>query len=80
MRTKVVKWGNSLGLRIPRSFAEEVQVQEGTTVELSLDEGRLVIQRVALPEYSLDQLLAGVTRENRPEEIDTGLPQGKEEW
>ena len=35
MKTKVINWGNSLLLRIPRSFAEEVQVAVGETVWLT---------------------------------------------
>jgi antitoxin MazE len=47
MQTRIQKWGNSLGLRIPRSIAAEAQVQEGATVDLSVDSGRLVV-RLAL--------------------------------
>ena len=42
MRARVQKWGNSLALRIPKAFAEESAVKEGTTVDLSISEGRLV--------------------------------------
>jgi antitoxin MazE len=41
MQTKIQKWGNSLGLRIPRSFAAEAQVKEGAAVDLSVEDGRL---------------------------------------
>ena len=37
MHTKVQKWGNSLALRIPRSFAAEAQVEEGSTVDVSVE-------------------------------------------
>jgi antitoxin MazE len=47
---------------------------------MSLEEGRLVIQRVMLPEYKLEELLSGVTEENGPQEEKFGTPQGKEEW
>ena len=43
MRTRVQKWGNSLALRIPKSFADEVGLEKETTVEVSLSEGTLVI-------------------------------------
>ena len=80
MRTKVVKWGNSLGLRIPKSFAEEVQVGEGTTVDLSMEDGRLVIRVAPQPEFSLDNLLAGVTDSNLHSEVETGDGVGGEHW
>ena len=80
MRTKVVKWGNSLGLRIPKSFAEEVQVGEGSTVDLSMEDGRLVIRLVSQPEYSLEDLLSGITTANLHSEVDSGGPVGGEAW
>jgi len=80
MRTKIVKWGNSLGLRIPKSFAEEVRVAEGSTVDLSMEDGQLVIRLVAQPEYSLEDLLSKVTESNLHHEIDSGDSVGGEEW
>jgi antitoxin MazE len=80
MKTKVVKWGNSLGLRIPKSFAEEVQVTEGSTVDLSMEDGRLVIRVEIQPEYSLEELLGGITETNLHSEVDSGEPVGGEEW
>jgi antitoxin MazE len=80
MKTKVVKWGNSLGLRIPKSFAEEVQVSEGSIVDLSMDDGQLVIRVATQPAYSLEDLLREITEENLHSEIDMGEPLGSEEW
>ena len=80
MKTKVVKWGNSLGLRIPKSFAEEVKVTEGSTVDLSMEDGRLVIRLATQPEYSLEDLLGGVTETNLHSEVDSGNAVGGEEW
>jgi len=80
MRTKIVKWGNSLGLRIPKSFAAEVHVQEGSTVDLALEDGKLVIRPAGPVEYTLDELLSGVADENLHGEIDHGGPVGGEAW
>ncbi len=80
IRKKIVKWGNSLGLRIPKSFAKEVGISEGSIVDLSLDEGRLVICVASQPEYSLEDLLDGVIAENLHTEIDSGGPVGAEQW
>lgn len=80
MRTKTVKWFNSLGLRIPKSFTEEVHVAEGTTVELLLEHGRLVNQPVPTSERILDDLLAGVTEVNTHGEVDLGGSVGGEHW
>jgi len=44
MQTKILRWGNSLGLRIPRSFAAEAGVEAGSQVDLSVREGDLVVR------------------------------------
>jgi antitoxin MazE len=80
MRTKIVKWGNSLGLRIPKSFAEEVRVSEGSVVDLSMEDGNLVVKPTDVPELDLDDLLAGITDNNIHGEIDTGDAVDGEIW
>lgn len=79
MKTRVQKWGNSLALRIPKSFADEAGLHENAAIELSLVEGTLVIQPITRP-LSLEQLLSGITDENRPGEWNTGSAVGKEVW
>ena len=80
MRTRVQKWGNSLALRIPKSFAAEVGLQKETSVEVSLADGKLVITPVAKPNLTLKELLAKVTKDNLHHEIDTGPAIGNETW
>jgi antitoxin MazE len=80
MRTRVQKWGNSLALRIPKSFANEVGLQKETSVEVSLAEGKLIITPITRPELNLNQLLAKVTKENLHHEVDTGPAVGNEVW
>ncbi|MBM3148640.1 MAG: AbrB/MazE/SpoVT family DNA-binding domain-containing protein [Chloroflexi bacterium] len=80
MKARVQKWGNSLALRIPKSFADEVGLQKETPVEVSLADGKLVITPVAKPKPTLRQLLAKVTKENLHHEIDTGSATGNETW
>jgi antitoxin MazE len=80
MKTRVQKWGNSLALRIPKSFAAEVQLNENTPVELSLVDGKLVIQPLVPRTPTLNELLKKVTDENLHGEWDTGPAVGKEVW
>jgi len=80
MKTRVQKWGNSLALRIPKSFAEEVGLRRETPVEVALADGKLVITPVTAPELTLKQLLAGITKENLHHEVDTGSAVGNEAW
>jgi antitoxin MazE len=80
MRTRVQKWGNSLAVRIPKSFAEEAGLRADAAVELSLVEGALVVQPIAHQPVTLEQLLRGVTDDNLPGGWDTGPAVGKEVW
>ncbi len=80
MKTRVQKWGNSLALRIPKSFATEAGLRANAAVELSLVDGTLVVQPVRPQPLTLDELLRGITDDNIPDEWDTGKPVGKELW
>ncbi len=80
MRTRVKKWGNSLALRIPKSFATEVGLDFDTPVDLSLVDGKLVVTPAIEPALTLEYLLAQVTDDNLHREVDTGPPMGNEAW
>jgi antitoxin MazE len=78
MKTHVRKWGNSLALRIPKSFAAEAGLADETPVELSVVKGKLVVQSLAPECPPLDELLRGVTDDNLHGEWDTGPAVGRE--
>lgn len=80
MRIHVQKWGNSLALRIPQPFARQIHVRKNSMVDLSLEEGKLVLTPISARKYTLKELLAKVTPENIHKEIDTGSPRGREIW
>ena len=78
--TQIARWGNSLGLRLPKSVALEAQVDAGDKVDVSVKDGAIVV-RPARPTYSLDALVAKMTKRNRHEEADWGTaPAGREVW
>lgn len=80
MSTQIAKWGNSLGLRLPKSVAREAQLDEGDMVSVSVKDGAIVV-RPAKPAYSIDDLVARITRRNRHAEADWGpAPVGRELW
>lgn len=80
MKTKVSKWGDSLALRIPKSFASEANVAEGATVNLTLRHGKIVIAPMRAARFTLSLLLEEVRPENLHGEISTGTPCGREAW
>ena len=80
MQTKIKKWGNSLALRIPKSFALNANLRQDELVDLSIDKERIIITPIGKKEYSLDELLERVSENNLHGEFDTGAPAGKEIW
>ena len=80
MQTKIQKWGNSLAVRIPKPFALNVNIKQNELVDLSIDKGKIIITPIAQKEYSLEELLEGVSENNLHSEFDTGAPAGKEIW
>lgn len=80
MKTRVQKWGNSLALRIPKAFATEACLREDSLIEMSLVEGKLVIQALPQEPLTLEELLRGVTDQNLHGEWDSGAAVGKEVW
>lgn len=80
MKAKVQKWGNSLGIRIPRTVAQETSVESDSVVDISIQDGKIIISPEKQKSLSLRQLLSRVTETNLHEEIATGDPVGKEIW
>ena len=80
MKTRIQKWGNSLALRIPKSFATEAHLKQDSLVEVSLVNGKLIVVPVTESALTLEHLLAGVTEQNLHREIDTGPATGSEAW
>lgn len=80
MKTKVQKWGNSLAVRIPKTFAEEVGLKDDSSIEMRLVKGGLLLEPTSEWTPSLDEMLATVTDSNLHDEVDSGPAQGSEAW
>jgi antitoxin MazE len=74
MQVTVQKWDNNLALCIPK--AAETCLENQSVVDMSLADGKIII--AIEPQLTLDDLLAGITDENMPDEINTGPAMGKE--
>jgi antitoxin MazE len=79
MKTQVGKWGNSLAVRIPGTYAKELDLAEGVELEVTTVAGGLLLRR-RKQEYSLEELLAQITPENIHGETDWGSSVGREAW
>ena len=80
MQTKIQRWGNSLGLRIPRALAADVGVEAGAEVDVSIRDGALVVKPARRARYRLEELVRKITAKNLHREVDTGNPVGREVW
>jgi antitoxin MazE len=77
MQVQLSKWGNSLGLRLPRALAQQIGASEGQKVNIVADGARLIIEPVA-PRFSLKDLLVNVTPTSMREAFDWGEDEGRE--
>ncbi|NJO34359.1 MAG: AbrB/MazE/SpoVT family DNA-binding domain-containing protein [Rhodospirillales bacterium] len=71
MQMHITRWGNSLGVRIPKDLARQLGMTEGTVVDVTVEGDRLVL-KTASPGYSLDQLLEGMTPDAMHQALDWG--------
>jgi antitoxin MazE len=75
MSVTLQKWGNSVGVRLPKPMLAQIGLKEGSQVDVQPEGDHLVIRPKKL---SLASLLAECTPDNRPETIDWGPPMGRE--
>ena len=78
MSAQISRWGNSLGVRIPRQIAESVGLTEGARVEIAADDGRVVITP-AVRRYTIEELVSDMTIDNVRKAFDWGRDMGREE-
>ena len=71
MKVQIQKWGNSLALRIPKAFAVESNVTGGSTVEVSIDNGNIIVKPIREPEYTLEELKSFAAGERKNAQMQT---------
>ena len=80
MIVKMLKWGNSLAVRLSKHVVRESNIQEGSYVAIDVDEGKIILEVKGTKRYSLRKLLAKVKRTNIHREFESGPPVDKEIW
>jgi antitoxin MazE len=78
MITTIQKWGNSLGIRIPKAIIKDLSLSNGSEVEIHEESNKIIICKKT--EFSLNKLLEGINNDNLHSEIDFGEQQGNENW
>lgn len=80
MRVQVKKWGNGASIRIPPSVMAAACLCVDQAVDVREEGGRVIIEPIATPSYALDELLARMTPDTFPGEVEFGEPVGGETW
>jgi antitoxin MazE len=80
LKSRVQKWGNSLALRIPKSFADEIGLAPNSSIQLMIKDGALVVTPESEPKWKLEELLERVNEDNIHREWETGRAEGDEIW
>ena len=78
MNVLIKKWGNSASVRIPASVMAAAKLSLNQPVDVREERGRIIVEPIRSQNYDLAALIAGITDENRHEEVDFGAPVGKE--
>lgn len=78
MQAIIKKWGNSLGIRIPKFMAKELSLKDGSSVEIEDKEGQIIIY--PKNKINLNDLLQKINKTNIHKEIEINSPIGKEIW
>jgi|GraSoiStandDraft_48_1057284.scaffolds.fasta_scaffold51835_1 antitoxin MazE len=80
MRAHVLKWGNSLAVRIPKRIAEEASLKVGDRLEIEVPDQGSVRRRRVGKSLTPVELVAQITPDNRYPEISAGQQAGKEDF
>ena len=80
MQAQLVKWGNSIAVRIPKRALEQAHLSEGDSLDLLVEAPGIIALKIAKKKRLLAEMVAAITPENLHSEIDWGAPVGNETW
>jgi antitoxin component of MazEF toxin-antitoxin module len=78
--TTVSKWGNAQGIRIPKSFCEQLGISVGDKVSLAIEKGKIIIENPAENHTIQARMRSWDGTRSKTHEYDWGEPVGKEIW
>ena len=77
MRATLSKWGNSLAIRLPKQAADSAGFHEGGVVDLTVEDGAVVLRR---RKWDIQDLVQQIDGADQPPLIADDAPRGSEEW
>ena len=78
---QISKWGNSAAIRLPKAVLDELGLKQGQTVELTVQDGKGIIEPARPKKVTLAWIISEMDRlgpENAPETVDWGPDRGDE--
>lgn len=79
MQTKIGKWGGSCAVRLPKMAVETLNLKDGSAVDLTIENGTLVLKPVrTVP--TLEELVEQMKTQEQPEYVWGHEDVGKEKW
>ena len=82
MLSKVQKWGNSQGIRIPKNLLENSHINVGEEVDITVQEGKIIVESTnkIRGRYKIRDLVSKMPKDYEPKEENWGAPMGREIW
>lgn len=80
MTTTIQKWGNSQGVRIPKTLLDTVNWSEDEQITIVVDNGKLVMEKAKGRRKNIKELFEDYEGEYEPIKVDWGKPEGEEIW
>ena len=80
MITTIQKWGNSQGVRIPKTILNNVKWSENEQITLTVDNGKIIMQKAKKERKNIKELFKDYNEEYEPVDVDWGEPEGEEIW
>ena len=80
MEAKILKWGNSDAIRLPKVILKELKLKTGDTICISKEGNKIVLTKLSKQFKSLEERFADYKGNYKPTEMDWGKPVGNEIW
>lgn len=80
-KIQIAKWGNSSAIRLPKAVLDELGLKPGDAVDLTVEDGKAVIEPAQAKKITLEWIIAEMKRlgpENEPKLVDWGPDRGSE--
>lgn len=79
MISKIQDWGNSQGIRIPKSILDELNWSKNEEIIIKVQDNKLIIEKEK-KRKNIKELFENYNKEYQPIEIDWGNQVGDEIW